>query len=320
MRDKKSSIFVNKGIKNVIVMAVPVVITILATIATYLKNDTIKGIITALMIVLALIYAVATYYYGKFSKNKLDEKNALIEELQQDVRHLKEKNKELENKNIVQSDIIATFQELSEEYANNINKIAKSIQEKGIVEVKNWDLQTLSDEICKACLKMLKSYTGFTSADISVGFIKNYNNKAGKKCVKMIACSDPSSSRPHIYGVEEALENCVYYYKDIIEEANPDVVVIADKLKVQQLFKKKNRNTDISKYSQYVAVPIICSENKIQGILQVDIKNDKKIKETEAELMTFSKAYIMPYGNLLLLIHKIEKGLLAQAPSNTNKG
>lgn len=42
------------------------------------------------------------------------------------------------------------------------------------------------------------------------------------------------------------------------------------------LFYRKTPETNLSKYSQYIAIPVICSRNKYLGVLQITTKQFKR--------------------------------------------
>ena len=311
MKDKedspnsKKSFWENGAVKNSILLGIPVILSVISIIVSIWKKHVSFFLIVTL--ILLMVFLISAFGYGRSEKRGRNEQEQKIKNLEDQVTSLSN----IKAKSDMQSKIIAAYQELTEEYSGSINKIAKSIEERGIVEVNNWSIEVLGTEICKACSRMLIEYTGFSERDISVGFIETYVEN-GKQYVNMLSCSDPGSSRPFIYHKKQPIEECIYYYKNIIIAENPDVVAIANKDVIQQIFIKRREGSDLSKYSQYIAIPIICGDNKIIGILQVDVKHDKQIRKTDEELQDFSRAYIMPYGNLLLLINKIRKGLLAQ--------
>lgn len=307
---EKETIFKKPAIKSIILYGLPVIIGFLGIFLSLCLDDNLtKYIIIALVIILVIVYLFAAYYYGKAEKIKKDE----ITDLTNKLNEYKEHIKALDSKNVVTSYIVASFTELTEEYANNINRVAKNIINTGMAQVKYWNVPLLSEDICKSCCHMLEKLSGLT--DISVGFISSYKpKKSNKMFVKMIAHSNPATTRPNIYKKEMALDECDFYFAKLLRDNNSDINAIADKDKLKTLFVKKG--SDLDKYSQYIAVPIMCDEHKLIGVLQIDVLNDKQINSSERGLREIANSYVVPYGNLLLLIHKVEKGLLAQ-PNNS---
>ena len=79
--------------------------------------------------------------------------------------------------------------------------------------------------------------------------------------------------------------------------------------KIRQCFYKKHPETDLNKYTQYIAIPILYSKNKPLGVLQITTKYNCKIMESDIDLKKFGETYITPFVELLILVDKIQKGL-----------
>ena len=128
----------------------------------------------------------------------------------------------------------------------------------------------------------------------------------------MMAHSSPQTAKPDVYDQEELLSECKYQYARIIRDRKRDIFVLEDTSKIMQIFYKKKPETDLSKYSQYIAIPVICSSNKFLGVLQVTTKHNYKIMNTDVELEKFSETYLTPFIELLILVEKIKKGLFVK--------
>jgi hypothetical protein len=133
--------------------------------------------------------------------------------------------------------------------------------------------------------------------------------------VNMIAHSSSPSTRPKIYNKPEKLESCSYYYGKILRDENPEIEILLNPTEIIEAFTPSGNAgsaAKLSKYSQYITVPIVCDGNKISGLLQIVVFNDKKIKEDKAQLKKVATAYIVPFCSLILLVNKIEKGLFSK--------
>lgn len=131
----------------------------------------------------------------------------------------------------------------------------------------------------------------------------------------MVAHSSPQTAKPDIYDKELLLSDCRYYFGKLIKDRNRDIIALENNTKIQQYFYRPKPETDLRKYNQYIAIPVICSKNKILGILQVTAKYDYFIMGTEVELLKFSETHLTPFIELLILTEKIEKGIFAK-PKN----
>lgn len=87
---------------------------------------------------------------------------------------------------------------------------------------------------------------------------------------------------------------------------------------ILKIFNRITRNTDLSKYCQYIALPIYCTSNKLLGVFQVVTKYDYIIESERVDLLKFVEEKLIPYSNLIVLVDKINKGLYVN-PQNIQK-
>ena len=302
--------------KNIIQLGIPVIIAVLSVFCSLLYGTAREwfGICAAGIVISAIFYIVAVGYYSRKEKD-IDEK---ILELEQRIQELvsandllkqeyKAKYENIGLKNEILAYIVATFKETIRGYSVNINDIANDIIDKGIAEKKDWNIAQLSDTICKSCCELIKKLAK-TEDSVSVGYISVYD-KGSEQYVNMIAHSD--ITKPNVYKKQELLNECSYYYASIIKGNNPQIRAFAAKEEILRHFRARHDDTDLSKYSQYIAVPVMCDANRIIGVLQIVIKNDLKIRNTEKDLIGLAETYVTPYVSLLVLINKLHKGLFA---------
>jgi len=302
-KDKKANnnFFANK---EFVLNALPLIIGFLGVLVGFIKNSVAFAIIILFILLLTLLNILAIYYYGKREKHISSE----IEKLKQDIAVKEVCLDKYKNINKVMNHIVATFDHMTEQFAKKANIISHDIQTSGKVKEREWNVPLLCEEICISCCDMIKKEAK-TEKDVGVSFISSYINNNNIPVLKMIA--DSSQVKPNVYDIEEPLESCIYYYATLIREKNPDITAVADKDKLYHLFRRKKDTTDLTKYSQYIAIPVICYEKKVIGILQVVIRNGLKIRETDLELRELAENYIGPFVRLILLTNKLEKGLFA---------
>ena len=205
--------------------------------------------------------------------------------------------------------IVTSFVSIIEPWTSNINKIANDIRNRGKANEKDWDYEKICTDICVGCKDTIKQFIPDSNdTDISVGFIK-YSSEGGNEYIKMIAHSSPQTAKPDIYDVQELLSECRYQYARLIKNKTRSIFALENNEKIRQFFHKKHDDTDLSKYTQYIAIPILCSKNKTLGVLQITTKYGCKIMETEVDLKKFAETYITPFVELLVLVEKIQKGM-----------
>jgi hypothetical protein len=308
-------------IKNLILIGIPTLISGLGIIMTLDFFSNFKNFFIYLTFGLLIAFIVFVIYYGKLEKDeqnkytKLEDKN---KELQEEIENLKTTLDSI--RNILNTNIcsITSFISIIEPWTLNISKIANDIKLYGKANKKDWDYEKICSDICVGCKNTIKQFVKDSNdTDISVGFIKYYIEKS-QEYVKMIAHSSPQTAKPDIFDVQELLTECHYQYAKLIQKKTRNTLALENNEKIVQYFYKKNSGTDLSKYTQYIAVPILCSKNRILGVLQVTTKYDFKIMDTETDLKKFSEVYITPFVELLILSEKIQKGLFMKPNTNKN--
>lgn len=288
-------------VKNAILFGIPTIISALSIIMALDKLEKHKNIVIIITLLLLAIFLVSLFYYSKQEKDNREE----FDKLKAAISSM---NKVLG----INSKIIVSTIKLLENWNRDINKIANDILRVGTANEKDWDCEKIYNDICVCCKDSISKFTNLDEeTDISVSFIKYYN-KNYIDYIKMIAHSSPQTAKPDIFDKEQDLSECKYLFGRLIRDKNRDILALENNEKIIQQFYRPKPETDLTKYKQYIAIPIICSRNKILGILQVTTKYNYVIMETDVELKKFSETYLTPFAELIILTEKIEKGLFAK--------
>ncbi len=289
------------SIKNFILIGIPTIISGLGVIMGFDVLERYKNIIIFTVCALLIIFIILLLYYSKQEQAIKDEVDNLKSTITSMIKILG-----------INSKTIVSIVKLLENWNRDINKIANDIVKTGSANEKDWDYEKICNDICICCKESIMKFTDLEEAtDISVSMIKCYN-KNGKQYIKMVAHSSPQTAKPDIFDKEELLSKCQYLFGRLIRDKYRDILALENSSKIQQKFYKPKPETDLSKYQQYIAIPIMCHHNKILGILQITTKYNYIIMNTDVELKKFSETYITPFVELLVLIEKIEKGLFVK--------
>lgn len=288
-------------VKNSILIGIPTIISAIGIIMTLNLFSSYKNLFIIATILLLIVFIIFLVYYGKQE-----------EEIIKESDKLKTTITSLKKVLGINSKIVISIVSLLEDWNRNINKIANDIKKTGEANVKDWDYEKICTDICVSCKDAIVKFIGIEDdTDISVSLVKYYHLD-NLDYVKMIAHSSPQTARPDVYDKEELLKDCMYQYARMIREGNRDIFVLENKEKIRQCFYKKNPETDLSKYNQYIAIPIICPHNKYLGILQIVAKYNLVIMNTDVELKKFGETYMTPFAELFVLAEKIEKGIFVK--------
>lgn len=292
-------------IKNTILIGIPTLISGIGIIMTMDILENYKNLFIVLTVLLLIIFIAFIIYYGK-------QENDINKEI------LKLKNTIFSINKLLglNSQIVISIINLLENWNRDINKIANDIKKSGVANEKDWDYEKICTDICISCKEAIIKFTETNNnTDISVAFIKYYKSN-NNEYVKMIAHSSPQTAKPDVYDKEELLQECMYQYAKMIREQKRTIFALENTEKIKQYFYKKKPETDLSKYNQYIALPVICSKNKYLGILQITTKYNYSIMKTNLDLEKFGETYITPFVELLILVEKIEKGIFVKPEYN----
>lgn len=307
-------------IKNLILIGIPTLISGIGIIMTSDIFKDYKDLFIFLTVGLLITFIIFVIYYARLDKKEFDNYNKLKDEndkLQQKIMDLMSTITSIKNLLNTNNSIVTSFVSIIEPWTSNINKIANDIKIRGKANEKDWDYEKICTDICISCKNMIKQFVQISNdTDISVGFVKYYSDN-GNEWVKMISHSSPPTAKPDIFDVQELLSECNYQYARLIKSKTRNILALESNEKIRQRFYKKHDDTDLSKYTQYIAIPILCSKNKNLGVLQVTTKYGCKIMETEVDLKKFGETYITPFVELLILVEKIQKGIFIK-PNNSS--
>lgn len=286
------------------------------------SNNTIKIVFTFLIILLMIILIIAVFFFSN-QEDKLYKSYELSEQekdnLENEIKKLSAILAHMENNYKTSTFTITTFSEFIEKWAKTINSFANNVSNNGAVSDKAWDKIKLIDSVCLYCKNMIKQYCNNNDdSKISVNFVSYWIDSTGEKWVHMTSHSNPESTRPTACKNEVKLSECEYHYAQLIKEEYSDVEIAESNNEILKIFKKTSKTSDLTKYTQYIAIPVYCTNKKLLGIFQVVTKYNYIIEYEKIKLLKFTTENIIPYSNLIVLIDKIYKGLYV-SPKQINK-
>lgn len=296
-------------VKNTILITIPALISSLGVLISLTKelSDFLKALFIISIAILSFILIFAVYFFSKQEEKMI----ATTNDLNNVVAYYE---RDAETANI----ILQTFSELFEDWSKTIYSFVDKVKEDHKISNKAWDKEGYYNTICRQCKNMILEHcVNEDSSNVSVSFVSYRVDKDGEKYVHMIAHSDGMSLRPNEYKKEEKLSESKHYYAELIRREHRGVEILANTDDELDKYKLKE-SIDLRDCTQYIAIPVYCSNNKLLGIFQVETKYNCIIEKMQNNLRIFATNKIIPYSNLIVLIDKINKGLYV-APKKKQK-
>lgn len=212
---------------------------------------------------------------------------------------------------------LSSLIKLLKESATGINAIAHDIVEKSQIDLTVWSF----DKSCQACCDMIYEVikkVALAGNDFEVCYTKLVEQPSSSKDIMTVGFANKTTSKPSILYKQRNVEGDKCYYDGkLFNEANADIVVTLNWEETSDLFEFKNRERDKKKYLQYVGIPVFCDNKKMIGLIQIVAKNKSIIADNKEEMTEMASKYLVPFGHLIVLLNKAQKGLVAGPAGST---
>lgn len=223
----------------------------------------------------------------------------------------------LEDRIKAYEEIMMGIDNVCKESANSANAVIHEIIEQGNCNLNIWNFDKACMLVCSQLYSLLKNLSG-GETDFGIAYIKLIEDKKPENTIKMCGFANQNMHKPSIYGKKRRIDNNDdknYHDIDLFISSNSEIEVIIGCDKINDLFEyssKKSRQKNRNKYNQFVAIPVFCDDSKMIGLLEVVCFNNATLGNNEKEVKEIASKYFVPYSYLLLLLHKIEKALMAK--------
>ncbi len=264
------------------------------------KNDTLFYIKVVLLISFVISYVCMLAYYATQEVNS-----------HKMISVFKHQNKAFEEAMI---GIIS----ICEQSAQNVNKIIHEVIDEGKINLNIWSFDVGCRLICEKIYNLLCSLNG-ESKDFGICYVRREESIDEEQIIYMNAFFNQNMSEPTINKKRRRIDDKNGYHDvELFQKNKSDIEIVLGKENIHQLFafeSNESRRKNKDKYNQYIAIPVICSKEgggKMVGLLEIVCLNDAEIAETESEIKEIVSKYLIPFAYLLLLLHKLEKAIIAQ--------
>lgn len=291
-------------VKNILLSIPGLIIGALCSaLGSWDTRNTFFWIKVACALIFLVVYIILLVFYSTNEVNERRVKKILEEQIK------------------AYEEVMIGIDNICKECSNGVSSAIHEILEEGKYKFKIWNFDKACMLICSQLYNLIVQLNG-GSKDIGIAYIKLEENEKPETKIKMCGFANQNMHKPSIYGKSRPFNNDDdrnYHDTDLFRAGKSDIEIIMGSDKIDEVFSyttKQSRKVNKEKYNQYIAIPVICDDIKMVGLLQIVCFNDTKLAATEKELLELASKYFVPYSYLMLLLHKMEKALLVRPREN----
>ena len=287
-------------VKNVVLGVLTIAIgAICSALGSWNNFDKIFWIKLSIAVGLTILYCIALVFY---STNEVNERRIM---------------KILEDRIGSYESVMVGLIAVCRQSAIDVTSVIHTVKENGNVDLNIWNFDKACTWVCSQIYILLGCLSG-GNKDFGIAYIKLEEENKPEIEIRMNAFANQNMHKPSIYGRKRRIDNDNdrnYHDIDLFRLGKSDIDVIIGKDNINEAFSYENKGTrkkNKDKYNQYIAIPVICNDKKMVGLLEVVCLNNASLGNNEEEIKEVASKFLVPYSYLILLLHKLEKALLAK--------
>lgn len=279
------------------------------------KNDLHFGKKLIALVLLFIVYIGFSIMYTHTERQEQKQWEEKEADYQKRYLELQADKSKLMKKNQAYSFVMSNLISVCRQSASNVNKIIHEIIEEGKIDLRIWSFDLQCSLICEEIRKLLVQLSDRAEKEYGVCYIRLKEDE--KNTVYMCAYANDMALQPTIFrkyrSISKQGKSGVYHDVALFRKNKTDIDILMNADEIQENFFFSNPK-DRQKYAQYVGIPVFCDKEtggKMIGLLEIIGLHGTVISEEERVVNDIVKNYLLPYANLMLLLHKMEKALIA---------
>lgn len=293
---KFKAIFVHPVTKAILIGILTALLAIISGSSTFKNKQLTLIIIGGVYVALAAVYAI-------FETNYFSECQSL------------------ERDNRMYEDALRRVHTICRSCAKTITSQIHEIQDNGRYNPNAWNFKMACDVVCEQlceCLLVLLQKQN-TIPNIGVGYVRL--DESNQKNDTIVLCSyfqTRNNDSPKILNKKRNISSRDEYHDAELFKLSIDkeeLLLTPEEVTGKFVYKQ---GTNRTKYKQYIAVPVFCDKTegeKMVGLLEITCIEEQSFPNDRQLVKTYVDSFLRPYAYLILILHKMEKGLLAAPKS-----
>lgn len=196
--------------------------------------------------------------------------------------------------------------------ASDINTCIHEIQKTKKIDLNIWSFNKASWLICEHIYNNICKLGN--SKKYAVAYVKLIEDDCKEDQVEMIAYANQNRHKPTVFGQRRHFKdidlNRSYHDLCLFNKARADNDIAMGVDEVNKIFIQNKGNA--GKRFLYIGIPVFCDNRKMVGLLEIVGLDDSMLGcISKEELEEATNKFLVPYASVFLLVHKMERALLA---------
>lgn len=199
---------------------------------------------------------------------------------------------------------------ISQNNASNLNNCIHDYAITNKINDRAWSYKNVCYDLCKHIYLFVCELSG--NKNCEVAYVRLNEDVHGE--ISMYAYANHDQLSPKLLNKKRNFldESQVQYFDMKLYENNDNEIKVlygCEAINVKFYRTPEERENNKNKYNQFIAIPVFCDDKKMVGLLEIACLENCSLGNNESEIKDIAHRYFVPYANLFLLLHKIEKTL-----------
>lgn len=215
------------------------------------KNDRTISIKIIMLIIAVALYIGALAFYSAYDVN-----------MKKVIRLYKIQNEAFE-------ELMSGIMSSCKYCANGANEIIHSIINNGAADLKLWNFDKACQWVCDNVYDLLCKVG--EGRDFEVIYDRLIEEKRPEELIYTNAYANKNKRKPSIYMQKRKFREDNYHDCELFREGGADLDVIIGTDEIDKIFEhrsKDKRNKNKNKYLQYIAIPVLCNDQKNDWLIR----------------------------------------------------
>lgn len=205
-------------------------------------------------------------------------------------------------------DLIISIISICETNASDVNACIHRALDTKEIDLGVWCFEKACRSLCQSIYSNICKLGN--SKKYGIAYVKLVEGDGVEDKVEMIAYANQARHKPSVFGRKRKFKDIdissAYHDLRLFNEAKSDNSIHMGVSEVDEVFVRNK-----GRHHLYIGIPVFCDNKKMIGLLELVGLDDSMLGCTSREeLEEATNKFLVPYANVFLLLHKMEKALL----------